>query len=624
MVLRFLLQLLLVTVVTAEFKPLPRYIIATHYALDISINMPAANQTLSNIVGTVQPAMVQIFFKVLKATDKIYLNAENLIFSEILIRNENGTSDYAEMSYTYIDDDQLLGLKSPYLLTLGGRYSLNISYGYITQTAPTVNYGLFFSNWTDENNKTRYVAGTHFEPISARKMMPCLDDPSYRATWQVTVDATPGYSVSSNTKRISLTKSRHSWRHTFAVTPSIPSYLVAIVVHDYDELNFKTPKGYEYSIIGPNRTLHYKCNVKQMDFIGVAIDYLMEKFKVDKYPFDKIDFIRLPFHPALGMENPGLITWRNYKFCIYGDYWQQVVLHELLHQWFGNIVTPVAWSDVVMSEGLTSYYTRVVYNEMNIIFGHLKRILPGQILSENDLPIINKPTDLDQKKYIGRRHYDKSAFLFQMMADLIGEETFDKAINIHLKFNENGWASFDQFLAIVNSVSTLNFDLGPIFKPYFTRTDYPVIFIRKVGNILEMTPVLVKDDNDAIFSNPAQLPINSSEYYVPVYYYSKYDKSAIHPILQVGSKYQFVSYPDIIVPYPVSYHRTCYVQPELWLLAARHVQRDYFWAWNMYLDFLVCTKNQSSPVFDEVLQVFLMQDRMAVPKNDHDEKWLKY
>src|SRR3954451_6559530 len=73
----------------------------------------------------------------------------------------------------------------------------------------------------------RWYLYTQFEPISARKVFPCFDEPNYKVPWQLTLEVPKQHSAFSNTPPVSEKTEGATKTITFAKTRPLPSYLVA-------------------------------------------------------------------------------------------------------------------------------------------------------------------------------------------------------------------------------------------------------------------------------------------------------------------------------------------------------------------------------------------------------------
>ncbi|XDV25215.1 hypothetical protein PO909_029167 [Leuciscus waleckii] len=77
-----------------------------------------------------------------------------------------------------------------------------------------------------------------------------------------------------------------------------------------------------------------------------------------------VDLLAVPKHPYAAMENWGLSVFVEQKILLDPDvssfsYQMEltmVVVHEICHQWFGDLVTPVWWEDVWLKEGFAHYF----------------------------------------------------------------------------------------------------------------------------------------------------------------------------------------------------------------------------------------------------------------------------
>jgi len=165
--------------------------------------------------------------------------------------------------------------------------------------------------------------------------------------------------------------------HEFEPTPPLPTYLVALAVGDFDVVEGEKVSGGKvpFRIIAPRGKGH---------LAGFALDKTprhlaaLEEWFGTPYPFAKLDLVAVPSFSSSGMENAGLITFREALLLMDGDkaaiaerlWCEGVIAHELAHMWFGDLVTMAWWDDVWLNEAFATWMGRksmaVVSPELDI------------------------------------------------------------------------------------------------------------------------------------------------------------------------------------------------------------------------------------------------------------------
>nr|CAD7423005.1 unnamed protein product [Timema monikensis] len=330
---------------------LPTHIVPYHYNVVLQPNL---DDDTFQFTGR-----VEISFNVTETTDRIQLHANDLEIDNTTIAVEPLTiwGEFDNFTTTVDSLRHIYDIKlSDYLLT-GHRYRLHLNYkGYHREDMAG-----FYRSYYYRNGVKRWLASTQFQATSARRAFPCFDEPALKAHFKVSVARTPDRHVLSN---MPLENSEYDdvtglWWDHFQETPMpMSTYLVAFVVSDF--VNLTSDDG-KYS------TWQRSDAVDQAQYsidVSPSVMAALENFTELDYFLPKVDQVAIPDFSAGAMENWGLVTYRERNILLvegvtpfsYKRFVLQVIAHEFAHKWFGNLVSPLWWRYLWISEGFARYF----------------------------------------------------------------------------------------------------------------------------------------------------------------------------------------------------------------------------------------------------------------------------
>ncbi|WP_255951744.1 aminopeptidase N [Streptomyces odontomachi] len=311
---------------------------------------------------------------------------------------------------------------------------------------------------------------TQYEPADARRVFANFEQPDLKAPFRFEVRAPEGWTVWSNGAG-ELVDS--VWR--FAETKPISTYITTVVAGPYhyvtdsytrtldDGSTLEVPLG-----AGCRKSLarHFDADdiflvTKQgLDFFHDHVDY--------PYPFGKYDQFFVPEYNLGAMENPGCLTFREQSFIFRGrvtqtsyEHRSEVVLHEMAHMWFGNLVTMQWWDDLWLKESFADFmgYFSLVggtrYTDGWITFANRRKVWAyraDQLPSTH--PITADIHDLqDAKLNFDGITYAKGASVLKQLVAYAGQDAFLEGARRYFKRHAYGNTRLEDLLAVLEETS---------------------------------------------------------------------------------------------------------------------------------------------------------------------------
>lgn len=386
----------------------------------------------------------------------------------------------------------------PRLLNADGLTSINFA-----GTVPAGEYQLslnYSGNYNKKNlnglyrvkeGEDHYIF-SQFEPIFARKMMPCFDEPRFKTPFKMTVIANKGDTVIANSPLDHQEENEGTVTHFFADTEPLSTYLLALAVGPFDVVEGKTLKSAnDNKRLIPFRGIATKGKGARLAMAMRETPQILkklEKYFGVPYPFQKLDIIAVPDFAAGAMENAGAITFREWLLLMdeknasvaQQQAFYEVMAHELAHQWFGNRVTMAWWDDLWLNEAFATWLSFKIVDKIKPEYKLKERLIKRSYdaMVQDGTSSVRKireniSTTHDIHNAFDGITYLKGGAVLSMWESYIGEKNFQKAVSHHVKRFPFGIATSRDFLESLASFSKP--DLIKSAESFLNQSGFPSI-----------------------------------------------------------------------------------------------------------------------------------------------------
>jgi puromycin-sensitive aminopeptidase len=352
--------------------------------------------------------------------------------------------------------------------------------------------GFYRSRYTHKGREY-HMGVTQFESTDARRAFPCFDEPSQKATFEVSLKVPSDRTVISNTLEKEIVEHEGGFKVVkFEKSPKMSSYLLAFIIGHFEFIEETTPEKVKVRVyVTPGKKKQAKF---ALDVASRLMSFYHKYFGI-AYPLPTMDLIAIPDFANGAMENWGAVTYRETALLVdeensslHTKQWVALIIaHELAHQWFGNLVTMKWWTHLWLNEGFASFmeYLAVdkLFPEWNVwtqfVFTEQARALALDGLFNThaiEVPV-HHPGEISE--IFDAVSYSKGASIIRMLQAYVGEKNFQKGLSLYLKTHKYGNAETVDLWKALEKVS--NLPVSKIMKNWTSKPGYPLVTMERVG-----------------------------------------------------------------------------------------------------------------------------------------------
>ena len=337
-----------------------------------------------------------------------------------------------------------------------------------------------------------------------RKMYPCFDQPNLKATFNLSVLAPSHWEVVSNNPVAEVRPDGDSKFWQFTTTPRISTYITAMIAGPYHHVH----DTYEGEKIVPLGIYCRKSLAENLDPEEIfqhtkeGFAYFEQIFGL-AYPFEKYDQVAVLDFNWGAMENAGVVTFREEVLVFRSRVTDRarerrahVILHEMAHMWFGNMVTMYWWDDLWLNESFAEWTSYLALTEgTRFKNGWTSFICNGtswaynqdQLISTHPIAVAMPDIESVNANFDGISYAKGSSVLHQLSA-YVGRDNFIKGLRQY--FTKFAWQNTQLTDLLAELKATSNRDLDAWSATWL-----------KTAGINTMHPIL--EESEGVYSKVA-------------------------------------------------------------------------------------------------------------------------
>ena len=378
------------------------------------------------------------------ASDSLTLDAKGMEIKEIsLIKGSLKTP----LKYSY--DSMQLKITLDKIYKEGENYTIYINYVSRPNElkeegseAITSAKGLYFINPKGEDKDKPIEIWTQGETESNSAWFPTIDKPNQKTTEEITMTVPSKYVTLSNGVLKSQKKNADGTRTDYwkMDLPHAP-YLFFMGVGDYVIVR----DHYKNLPVDYYVEKEYAPVAKKIFGETPAMIGLYERLTGVPFAWPKYDQIVGRDYVSGAMENTTATlhqesAYQNARELVDQNIWEEVIAHELFHQWFGDLVTTESWSNITLNESFADY-SETLWDT----YRHGKDA-GDEHIEDNRQAYLSNPADesknlvrfyyQNKEDVFDQISYPKGGAILHMLHNYVGDSAFFKSLNLYLTTNK--------------------------------------------------------------------------------------------------------------------------------------------------------------------------------------------
>jgi len=362
------------------------------------------------------------------------------------------------------------------------------------------------------NGMTRSLAITELEPVYARRMFPCFDEPELRATFKIIVthsDKMKATTLMPLAKSIQLNKDLV--KDHFIVTPPIPTHLLWLMIGQLTEEETITQTGVTIQKFSSITDKFLSSLTSTVINTGMKI---LRVFLRVKYPAPKLDVACLP-ESAKG-DGLGFMVLPNLNVSsapIQKYNFMRITSEKLVKIWLDGLLHINWWTDHWLIHGLSIFISqneiiRKLQPKLNT--RHLFYMMytqPALKRDQNKMSALTLSKKVDSNRdaieKLNSFYGDKAAVLINMLSSIIGKKALRKGIQDFVKRKQRNGTSSKQFFVSLSKFTKQIRGEGAM-KEWINNPGYPVVHLqytrktRKV-HVTQLSSLASRTSNKRVF-----------------------------------------------------------------------------------------------------------------------------
>jgi aminopeptidase N len=305
----------------------------------------------------------------------------------------------------------------------------------------------------------RVYTYSHFEPAAAHQMFAVFDQPDLKGTYQVNVTVPADWEVISTTRETRVEANGDAKRWTFPKSKKLSPYNFSMHAGPYKKWEDTSGK-YPMRLFARQSAASQIKPAEWFKYTKAGLAFFDEYFGVP-YQFEKYDQILVPDFLYGAMENAGAITFAERGFMYKADMTSEqrarlaaVIMHEMAHQWFGDLVTMKWWNGLWLNESFASFMGTLATSEATefkdawrAFYSDGKQKAYAQDQRSTTHPIeVPVPSTQNAFDNIDAITYSKGASTLMQLRHLLGADVFRKGVHNYLVKYQYRNATLDDFI----------------------------------------------------------------------------------------------------------------------------------------------------------------------------------